>query len=115
VEGKRYRPAKGELRFDMFDGEFTHEGDRCTFGTLIQRFALDDPALRAIAEVVHDIDLKDGKFARDDAAGIERVLAAIVAMHHDDEARLERGYQLFDELRSLFATEVASRPVSASP
>src|SRR5581483_1020917 len=39
----------------MFDGEFTHAGDRCTFETLLDRFALTDPALRAIAEIVHDI------------------------------------------------------------
>src|SRR5687768_5109112 len=47
----------GELRFDMFGGEFTHEDDRCTFETLLERFSLDDVALRAVAEVVHDIDL----------------------------------------------------------
>jgi hypothetical protein len=108
VEGTRYRPARGELRFDMFEGEFTHEGDRCTFETLMARFALDDPALGAIAEVVHDIDLKDGKFGREDAAGIERVLAGIVAAHLDDDARLARGAQLFDELRAVFARDAAA-------
>ena len=94
----------GELRFDMFGGEFTHEGDRCTFETLLERFSLDDVALRALAEVVHDIDLKDAKFEREDAAGIERVLAGITVAYPDDAARLERGCQLFDELYSLFSS-----------
>ena len=98
-----YRPSKGELRFDMFEGEFTHEGERCTFETLLERFAMDDDALRSIAEVVHDIDLKDGKFAREDAAGIERVIAGIAASNPDDAARLERGYQLFDDLYALLS------------
>jgi len=98
-----YRPSKGELRFDMFEGEFTHEGERCTFETLLDRFAMDDDALRSIAEVVHDIDLKDGKFAREDAAGIERVIAGIAASNPDDAARLERGYQLFDDLYALLS------------
>jgi hypothetical protein len=98
-----YRAAKGELRFDMFEGEFTHEGERCTFETLLERFAMDDGALRSIAEVVHDIDLKDGKFAREDAAGIERVIAGIAASNPDDAARLERGYQLFDDLYALLS------------
>ena len=103
VRESEYRPSDGELRFDMFEAEFTHEGDQCTFETLISRFALDAPPLREIAEVVHDIDLKDDKFDRDDVAGIERVLAGIVAAHPDDATRFERGCQLFDELYALFS------------
>jgi len=52
---------------------------------------------------VHDIDLKDGKFAREDAVGIERILAGIAAAQPNDSARLERGAQLFDELYAAFA------------
>ena len=99
------RAAPGEVRFDMFEAEFTHEGDRCTFETLLRRFALADPALQALGEVVHDIDLKDEKFERDDAVGIERVLSGIVAAYPDDAGRLERGGQLFDELYALFSRE----------
>src|SRR6185503_14624891 len=57
VSPKGYRRQESELRFDMFDGEYTHEGDRCTFEVLVEKFSLDDPALRAIGEIVHDIDL----------------------------------------------------------
>jgi hypothetical protein len=97
------RLAPGELRFDMFEAEYTHEGDNCTFETLLQRFDLDDPALAQIAEIVHEIDLRDGKFARDDVAGIERVLAGIAATTPADEARLERGAVLFDGLYAVLA------------
>jgi hypothetical protein len=61
VPGQGYQPSPGELRFDMFEAEYTHEGDRCTFEVLVQRFALDDAALHQMAEILHDIDLKDGK------------------------------------------------------
>ena len=104
---QRYRPGPGEIRFDMFDAEYTHEGDRCTFETLLRRFDLAEAALIQIAQIVHDIDLKDDKFARADAAGIERVLAGIAAAHTDDRARLERGAQLFDEQYALFTAEQA--------
>ena len=104
VTDPRYKPGRGEVRFDMFDGEFTHEGDRCTFETLLDRFGLDDPALRAIAEIVHDVDLKDEKYARTDAPGIERVLAGIAATATDDPARLERAAQVLDELHALFTS-----------
>ena len=109
-EQRGYQPRAGELRFDMFDAEYTHEGDRCTFETLLRRFGLDDPALASIAEVVHDIDLKDGKYDREDTAGIERVLAGIAASNADDAARLARGTALFDDLYALAAREAAGAP-----
>ena len=102
-----YTPEPGELRFDTFEAEYTHEGDRCTFETLLRRFALDDAALAQVAEIVHDIDLKDGKFGREDAPGIERVLAGIAAANPDDAVRLERGGALFDDLYALASREVS--------
>src|SRR3712207_9391022 len=69
VPAKGYGPEPGELRFDMYEGEFTHEGDRCTFEVLLARAGLDDPALAAIGEIVHDIDLKDAKFGRPEEIG----------------------------------------------
>lgn len=105
VADDRRKPAEDELRFDMFGGEFTHEGDRCTFETLLRRFHLEDPGLSEIAEIVHDIDLKDDKFARDDASGIERVLAGIASASADDVVRLERASPIFDDLYALFTAQ----------
>src|SRR3954467_14933180 len=42
VEAKGYVPQAGELRFDMFDAEFTHEGEMCTFEVLLARWGSDD-------------------------------------------------------------------------
>ena len=95
-------PVPGELRFDMFRGEFTHEGDRCTFEVLIRRCGLQDAALAAIAEIVHDIDLKDGKFARNEAPGIARLLGGIAAAPGDDDNRLAKGEEIFDCLYEAF-------------
>ena len=113
VHATRYRLGPGEVRFDMFEGEFTHEGDRCTFEVLLDRFGLDDPALRSLGEIVHDIDLKDGKFDREDAPGVARVLAAIVRTQPNDEARLERGGALFDQLYALLRAEAAETQSAA--
>jgi hypothetical protein len=102
VAGKGYRPEPGELRFDMFEAEFTHEGDRCSFETLLLRVGLGDPALQAIAEIVHDIDLKDAKFEREEAAGIGRLVAGIAMASKDDEQRIARGSAVFDDLYAYF-------------
>src|SRR5215211_4177274 len=102
VPAKGYVPEPGELRFDMFEAEFTHEGDRCTFEVLLARAGLGEPALRAIAEIVHDIDLKDGKFARPEAEGIRTLIAGICAATGNDEERLARGGAVFEDLHSHF-------------
>jgi hypothetical protein len=102
VPAKNYVPSPGELRFDMFEGEFTHEGDRCTFEMLVIRAGLTDPALVAIGEIVHDIDLKDAKFARAEATGIASVIDSIAAANRSDERRMERGAAVLDDLYALF-------------
>jgi hypothetical protein len=98
VDPRTYRHAKGELRFDMFEAEYTHEGDRCTFEVLVERFSLTERPLRAIAELIHDIDLKDGKFERAQTAGLETMIEGIALGHPGDEARLARASALFDDL-----------------
>jgi hypothetical protein len=102
VPANKYRAKPGELRFDMFEAEFTHEGDRCTFEVMLKRIGLDDAALHAIAEIVHDIDLKDGKFAREQVAGIAHVIAGICMTQADDAARIERAGPLLDDTYAYF-------------
>jgi hypothetical protein len=102
VPAKGYQPQPGEIRFDMYEAEFTHEGDRCTFEVLIERMGISDPGLGPIAEIVHDIDLKDAKFAREETPGIDRVIAGIAMANRDDEARLVRGSALFEDLYEYF-------------
>jgi hypothetical protein len=102
VPGTGYAAQSGELRFDMFEGEFTHRGDRCTFEVLLGEAGLDDPALGAIGEIIHDIDLKDGKYGREEAAGIRTLIAGIASSHNDDSQRLERGGAVFDDLYRSF-------------
>ena len=99
-DGDVARP--GELRFDMAGGDFTHEGDRCTFETLLGRLGLADSALRPIAEIVHDIDLKDGKYGRPEAPGVRQLIEGLVQTQPEDEQRLARGIALFDELYASF-------------
>ena len=105
VPARGYVPGKSEIRFDMFDAEFTHEGDRCTFEILCGRFVPSGAALRPIAEIIHDIDLKDGKFERAEAAGIDALITGVCARHKDDDERLRRGSAIFDDLFESFSRQ----------
>lgn len=107
VSGESHEPAQGELRFDMFEGDFTHEGDLCTFEVLRRRFGLDDRALVPIAEIVHDIDLKDGRFKRPETAGVDHLIAGIAMRHGDDESRIADGGAALEALYEFFRKQKA--------
>ena len=96
--GKTHLPVGNEIRFDMFEAEFTHVGERCTFEVLIDLADPADPALRRIGEIVHDIDLKDGKYRHEETAGIASLVAGIVAGTNDDDIRIARGAAMLDDL-----------------
>jgi hypothetical protein len=108
VPPKGYVPQPKEARFDMYEAEFTHEGDRCTFEVLMDRAGLYDPALGVIAAIVHEIDLKDSKFSRQETLGIDRLIAGIAMAHRDDETRLQRASAMFDDLYAYFHHKGAS-------
>ena len=102
VPAKGYAPLANEVRFDMFEAEFTHEGDCCSMEVLISRVGIDDPGLVPIAEIVHDIDLKDSKFQRQETSGIARLIDGIAMSHKDDDVRLSRAAAIFDDLYEYF-------------
>jgi hypothetical protein len=59
--------------------------------------------LRVIAEIIHDIDLKDSKFGRTEAAGIDALISGICTRCKDDDERLQRGSAIFDDLFESFS------------
>jgi hypothetical protein len=109
VPARGYAPAARELRFDMFDAEFTHDGDLCSFEVMLRDFGLDEPALRAVAEVIHDVDLKDEKYGREETPGVDHLIAGLAAAQPNDEARVEQGTAIFDALHAYFAGQKRKR------
>jgi hypothetical protein len=102
VDPDRYTYREGDLRFDMFEGEFTHEGEQCSFEVLAKRCGLQDAGVRAIGEMVHDLDLKDAKFGRPEAPGLEAMIAGIAARNESDQRRMEESAVVFDALYAQF-------------
>lgn len=102
VDTASYRHSPPELRFDMYEGEFTHQGDLCTFEVLLATHNLIQPGLQPIAEMVHDIDLKDSRYQRSETSGLARMLDGLCARTTDDELRLEQGGHIFDSLLQSF-------------
>lgn len=103
VDGKDYVAEANELRFDMAGAEFTHEEDRCSFETLVLRTGLDDPALGVIGEMIHELDIADGKYEQPETAGLGAMLGGICASIEDDLERIASGSQALDQLHAYLA------------
>jgi len=92
------RPRPGEIAFDMDEGEFGHQGNLCSFEKMLRAFGLDEPALRAMAEIVHEIDLRDGRYAWPEATGIDAILEGWRLSKWSDAELEARGIALFEGL-----------------
>lgn len=88
----------GEVSYDVRNGDFTHVDDLCTFEFLIRTFGLEDKGLAYLAGIVHDIDIKDGKFAAPEAHVIEMILKGIRNRALPDSETLEQGMAVFEAL-----------------
>ncbi|MCM3900458.1 MAG: chromate resistance protein [Pyrinomonadaceae bacterium] len=98
--------VEGAIPFDMFGAEFTHQGEACTFETMLKRFGLaDNKGLSEIAEIVHDIDLKDDKFHRLEAAGLNAIIDGLSKVLRDDRKLLQQTIIVFDGLYALLSKE----------
>lgn len=110
----RYAPRSeaGEVGFDMREAEFGHQGNFCTFETMMTAFGLKEPGLQGIAEIVHEIDLRDGRYARPETAGLELILKGWLQAGLPDKEIEQRGIALFEGL--FTALSRISRPAQAT-
>lgn len=104
-------PEPDELSFDMKKGStFGHVGNFCTFETMLTAFDLKDRGLWTIAEIIHEIDLRDSRYRHPEIAGIDAVLRGWLLKELSDEELEVQGLGLFDGLYSdVLRREKASK------
>ncbi len=89
---------KSSVTFDIRRGEFTHSGDMCTFEVIMKSFSLKDNILKKMAEIIHDLDMKDDKYSAAEAKGLENILEGIRRTSNNDRDALEKGMTVFEML-----------------
>ena len=93
--------ARKGVPFDVLGADFGHHGEDCTFETLVKRFGIKDRRVKVIAEIVHEADLHDGKFTRNESTGLDLAISGLVASIEDDRELLERGMAMFEGLYTV--------------
>jgi hypothetical protein len=105
VFGFTDQPGDDDVPFDMYTGDFSHQGDLCTFEVLVDRFGLTSPAVVRVGRIVHDLDMKDDKFGPPEAVAVGRLVEGLRASHADDPALLEQGMTMFEALARSFEAD----------
>lgn len=97
------QPEPNEVAFDMSDAHFGHQGQLCTFETMTRAFQLNEPGLQPLVEIVHELDLRDGRYPRPEAAGVDAILSGWLLANLSDAEIEAHGIALFEGLYSLFS------------
>ncbi len=105
VTGSRYTAKEKEIRFDMPEAEYTHQGDMCTFEVLTKTFTNHDPALKQLAKIIHDIDLKDEAYGLTETAGLHALFDGIVATTNKDLERIDQASVILDGMLTFFSNK----------
>jgi rhodanese-related sulfurtransferase len=89
----------GATPFDIEGIELSHEGERCSFDTMLRLFGLEsDPALARLALIVRGADTARPDIAPE-AAGLHAVsLGLSVLAGDDDHGLLRQGFLIYDGL-----------------
>jgi hypothetical protein len=96
-------PEPDEISFDMTEAHFGHQGLLCTFETMIRAFQLNTPGLGTLAEIVHEIDLRDGQYSHPEQTGVDAILKGWLVAQLSDAELEAHGIALFEGLYAMFS------------
>ena len=97
-------PEGAEL-FDVVGARLSHRGEDCSFETFLKDYELEDPVLKEIAEIVHDADLMDEKYARPESEGLDAIVRGMQLSLPDDHALAGHTDALYDGLYAYLRRE----------
>ena len=86
--------------FDIAGQPFSHHDGDCTFEVLLRHYALTDPALVQLGQIVHEADVEDERYDAPEAPGLDAIIRGMGRVLADDEL-LDATRPIYD---GLFAT-----------
>jgi len=87
----------GATPFDIEGVEFAHEGDRCSFDTLLRIFGIEDAPLDQLATIVRGADTSRHDLAPQ-CGGLFAISLGLSANFDDDHEMLRHGMVMYDAL-----------------
>ncbi len=98
----------GAISFDTPGARYTHRDGLCSFEVLVEAHAIDDPAVRLLARIVHGADVVADLDATPQSAGLLAIADGFADLGLDDERQLELELPVYDALYAWCRREVAA-------
>jgi len=92
--------------FDAPSARYTHRDGLCSFEVLVEEYAIDDPAVRMLARIVHGADVAEDIDATPQSAGLRAVAEGFSYLEADDRRQLELELPVYDALYEWCRREV---------
>ena len=97
----------GAIPFDAPGVKLGHQGNKCSFETIIEHYQLKDKALLRLAKIVHSADVCDDADLDPIAAGLEAIAVGYSLRFPDDYENLEKQFEVYDALYAWCRLQVA--------
>ena len=101
---------EGAIPFDVPGVELGHVDGRCSFESIIKKYALKDKALLRLAEIVHAADVEKDRGADPIAAGLEAIAVGYSLRYPDDHENLRNQFAVYDALYAWCRLQAAGAP-----
>ena len=88
---------EGAIAYDVPGVELWHHGERCSFDAFLEKYALTDPALQALAPIVRGADT-DARQLTPESAGLYAVATGFQAIARDDHDNMAKQFPAYDAL-----------------
>ncbi len=97
AEVMRVAEREGAIPYDVPDVELGHHGERCSFDAFVEKYGLDDPALRALARIVRGADT-DARHLAPESPGLYAVASGFRTIAADDHDNMRLQFPAYDAL-----------------
>jgi hypothetical protein len=97
---------EGATPYDVPRVELGHHGDRCSFDAFLDKYKLDDPALRELALIVRGADT-DQRALTPESQGLYALATGFQAIAKDDHDNMARQFHAYDALYAYCRAKAA--------
>jgi hypothetical protein len=96
---------EGATPYDVPDVELGHHGECCSFDAFVEKYKLDDPALKALALIVRGADTSQRDLTPE-SAGLFAYATGFQATSKDDFDNMARQFPAYDALYAYCQTKL---------
>jgi len=95
------------IPFDVPGAALGHHEGKCSFEAIVERYRIEDPAIRRLAKIVHGADVSEDLYQQPEAAGLKAIAEGFRHLQlKDDHEILAKEFIVYDALYAFCQQQV---------